>query len=438
MLKHTPMGIVAAASTLVVIACDDRKAPVAPTAESVVAEPDDEPRAHGIEDFFDAVAREWPRFAGHYRENDGTLVVLSTDQDPAHHAEAVLDDAADVVAGHVPAVANRTAIRHERVEFSYRQLQSFASSIRTTAWDDRIRSLDVDEAQNQVHVGVEDEGEIAGVRNSLTAAGIPDRALRVSTLRKPTTRQTLRDEFTPVKGGVLIDHSFGGAVAVCTLAMNAHSGSHVGFVTNSHCSERIGDGSDGASYWQTAASGRFVGSEFADPWFTYNSTDCQNGCRYSDANFVEYSGPYSVKGYIARTEHPLGSITIDGNNAAFLIDEDPVFLSVGDEVHKVGQKTGWTMGTVSATCQNHYDVVDDATGEVYSLLCQDHADLESDGGDSGAPVFAFVEGQDEYVRVAGILWGGPDGSTSTTYYSRWTNVDFEVGGELVGSLDIAY
>jgi hypothetical protein len=81
-----------------------------------------------------------------------------------------------------------------------------------------------------------------------------------------------------------------------------------------------------------------------------------------------------------------------------------IMLMIGDTVHKVGRTTGWTKGVVTRTCFDQASF-DQNVGQ-YMMLCQIEATLTSAGGDSGSPVFIRLPNQPDYLRMAGILWGG--------------------------------
>ena len=108
-------------------------------------------------------------------------------------------------------------------------------------------------------------------------------------------------------------------------------------------------------------------------------------------------------GYIARTlskNTAGGRITdemrkLDPHNPYFRVSGHRR-AAVGDEVHKVGNTTGWTSGTVTKTC---YSI----TFWFGTLSCLDAFTAASAGGDSGAPVFSLET--DGTVTLRGTLTG---------------------------------
>lgn len=103
----------------------------------------------------------------------------------------------------------------------------------------------------------------------------------------------------------------------------------------------------------------------------------------SDATFVELaSGVSQNLGKIAKTG--LGSINVSHAASYRIVDED-TSTTVGETVNKVGRTTGRTEATVTGTCVRYKGLGNRL------LLCQDTASGNSDGGDSGAPVFRITD-----------------------------------------------
>jgi hypothetical protein len=84
--------------------------------------------------------------------------------------------------------------------------------------------------------------------------------------------------------------------------------------------------------------------------------------------------------WIAKPLTPNGSTQFDPADSFEIVGE-LLYSLQGHLVHKVGIRTGWTYGSVTRTCTDYF------TGGDERLLCQDEANLNSDRGDSGSPVF---------------------------------------------------
>ena len=91
-----------------------------------------------------------------------------------------------------------------------------------------------------------------------------------------------------------------------------------------------------------------------------------------------------------------------------------------EEVHKVGRTTGWTSGMIwdavaagedeDSTCPgNALGIGDNSNGktgnERYYFECRVRASYQSEGGDSGSPVFVW-DGTGNEVLLVGVHWGG--------------------------------
>jgi hypothetical protein len=105
-----------------------------------------------------------------------------------------------------------------------------------------------------------------------------------------------------------------------------------------------------------------------------------------------------VLGRIARTEYSKPG-TNPAGNSIILHPTQPYFTIVGevlnpvqgDAVQKVGLTTGWTFGHVYQTC---VDINYQTPGNIKRRVwCYDRADLGSDGGDSGSPVFRIIDSE---------------------------------------------
>ena len=118
--------------------------------------------------------------------------------------------------------------------------------------------------------------------------------------------------------------------------------------------------------------------------------------------FVAYDAGVSYhKGYLAQ---PLyrgfglgqpGSIDINPTTPEFTAQYAPQSPVQGMYLDKVGRTSGWTTGTVSRTCVDY-------TFPSYTILCQDEVGAFADSGDSGSPVFQWVNQTN--VAFSGILW----------------------------------
>lgn len=288
--------------------------------------------------------------------------------------------------------------------------------------------LDADEAANVVAVGVSLERSIADVEKFAAAVGVPRDALVVRITDEVRPLANLRDQFRPTKGGIQITRSGG---AVCTegfVTTHNNRGGAKGFVTNSHCTSTAG-GLESTSFYQAGSAwfgADFVGTEVLDPYWVYGANiHCPSGyrCRTSDSAFVQFDDANKGSvGRIARTDDwcwvptTYCSLNIDNANPENYITGSRGTPLVGERTDKIGRTTGWTLGSVSATC-----VTVVQTGTDRAATCQYWVDAPSDSGDSGSPVFQWSEGG---VKLVGILWGG---GSSAFVFSSINSVWDELG-----------
>ncbi|MEE9134121.1 MAG: hypothetical protein V3U13_11225, partial [Gemmatimonadota bacterium] len=291
-----------------------------------------------------------------------------------------------------------------------------------------VVSLDIDETRNQVAIGIESPAATGEIKSDVAALQIPDAAVHVKVRARPVPRLTLQQKRRPVLAGFQIQNDRGGT---CTLGLNARVNGQRVFVTASHCSGDPFSNPDNRPIYQPTVSGaNEIGHEIMD-WPGFRCFWAFR-CRYSDAAIFEYNGSVSDDfEKIARTESwaegGRGSIVLSSSQPTFTIVEKVAdgTIHVGERVHKVGRTSGWTTGLITETCVSRIG------GAIF--LCQYVAELWSEGGDSGAPVFQhYWKGSAAHAH--GILWGGPPGDWTETWYSPLSGVETDLGVQV----DICY
>jgi hypothetical protein len=369
----------------------------------------------GLEARFAEVARQVPGFGGYFYAADGVLTAYVADPATGPAARAVLASVAD----------ERRPSLHERRDGRLRILQGRYSFPQLAEWRDRLVPLllmpgvvfvDADEAMNRVRIGLVEDGSRVRVRDAAFRLGVPPAALVISAERslRPLTR--LADAAGPlVPGGYRLSFARTASTDVqCSMGFNVADG---GYVTASHCT-RVQGRLEGTAHRQPAAPG-LLGTEVSDPpMFTGGGCPAGRRCRYSDAARFRYAPGQAAEPLVARTAG-VDSLAVDGT--MWVAGELP-YPVAGEVLDKVGAETGWTSGAVAATCV-HVNV----DGTDVTLLCQDVVDARAEGGDSGAPVFAWRGGE---VDVAGVLWGG---TGARFYFSAMANVEAELGALATGS-----
>jgi hypothetical protein len=359
------------------------------------------------------VARaEVPGFAGFYLQEDGTPVVRLVD--PAQRGAALRYLAQEFVRARRGRRADApTEPVFLDAAYDFAQLKGWAGQVEGLLTRSDVYLVDVDEVNNRVHVGVADNTAAGSVRSEAARMGIPAAALFVQTQPKPEMRATLRDRFTTSVGGTQIAFSN----YVCTLAFNARrvsTGANI-YVTNSHCTRRQ-NATDGIALYQPSrVTGNEIGVEIADRGL-YACVSGVASCRQADAAYYSNNGTRAVgQGGIARTALQTGAnagITILGEFD--IVARYTGTLPVGTVLEKTGRTSGSTYGLVTQSCVT-----------IGSLRCQDVSRAWSEGGDSGSPMYVNVGGNS--VALYGILWGGPSTDWTTTYSSRLSGIEQDLG-----------
>lgn len=383
------------------------------------------------------VAQAVPGFGGYFLDADGAPTVYLTDASRRADAEQAL--------GGFLADRGFTAsdLHVRQGAYAYTQLEEWYRAARPHAFGVAGVILgDVDEAANRIRFGVANASAAAALQSAITQLGIPADAVIVQQRAPITTMATLRDDVSPLQGGLQINFlNVGGVVGVsllCTLGFNAVIDGVSSFITNSHCSQVEGGEETPTDYYQPLQDSdgdrmvnpeKLIATEADDPhWFT--SPDCAQSpaiqCRWSDASRAAYTPAAAAEarlGRIARTLRPSTSLTdveltIDG---FFTIKREQARGVVGEVANKVGRTTGWTFGTTTETC---VDVL--ALGTTHTRLCQEIVAAVVDGGDSGSPVFRRNGGSN--VTLLGVLWGGStDDANPEFVYSPMFGIERELG-----------
>jgi len=396
----TAVRLVAAAALVAVAACSDGTRSTGPEPTPVL-------RTAQAPDL-GTLARTVPGFGGLFIDN-GVPTVYLTDVTKRGAAERALGAFAQS-RGFAPG-----DIRVLQGRYAYGDLDRWSQAVTFEAFEQRgVVFVDLDEASNRVLVGVERGASQANVHSLAARLGVPAEAIVVRETDPIVYATTLQDQVRPVVAGVQIH--FGNFL--CSIGFNATSGGQASFVTASHCTNRQG-GVEGTQYFQPLAStaNSFIGTEVADPKY-FRGAGCPKGrkCRFSDASRAAYAAgvPFALGGIAATSGPNNGSIDITGT-IAITAEGDAV---VGDVVNKIGRTTGWTQGTVSATCVNT-----GVSGTNIVQLCQTFVDAGVGGGDSGSDVFALAGGS---ATLLGDLWGGNSAGTMFVY-SPIANIESELG-----------
>jgi hypothetical protein len=402
------VGLVAG-MVLLASACSDTSQPTSPsdkpatTGPTISVQQPDDPVA---------LARQVPGFGGFFYDAQGAPTIYLKEVAGRATAERALQPFFSV-RGMSP-----SALRVRKADFDWASLERWQGQASTEALATRgAVFVDADEASNRVRIGVERGTSAAEVNAVIARLGIPSSAVIVQETEPVTQLLTLRDQIRPVPGGVQIN--FPGFL--CSLGFNATRSGQRSFITASHCTNTQG-GTEGTPYWQPLQSvaPTQIATEVDDPTYFRRRNGCPGGrrCRFSDASRAAYaSSTASTLGAIAQTTGANNnSLTISGS-FSITAEGNPV---VGQTANKVGRTTGWTRGSITATCVNV-----NVSGSNITQLCQTVVSAGVAGGDSGSPVFLQPNTGSNNVTLLGILWGGS--GSSTFIFSPISNIESELG-----------
>ena len=330
-----------------------------------------------LDDQFAAVAAEVPEFGGMYIEG-GTLKIVLTDPQPAvlERAERALARVFDRQLPRLPreAVAGR---------YGFERLKYWHDRARALLVRPEIVSLDADERDNRLAIGVEHIDARPAIETALAQLSIPLAAVRIFEQERPILRNhlllpMLSAQQRPLFGGVEI--SGGGPGGACSLGFLADRGGVPGFVTASHCAGTFVK--KGAPFFQPS-SGPHIGVETVKSPIFGGPGDpaCPTQCLWADATFVALDpGVTGSIGITARSEH-----LFPGFQMEYFLSAGPTAV-VGDHVAKIGRSTGYVTGDVTQTCVDVTPPPDTPSDGVVTLLCQMFSSLPAAAGDSGGPV----------------------------------------------------
>lgn len=396
----------------------------------------------GPEDDVLRIENALPGFGGMFQDSAGNLTLYT----PRGVAPGVIKAALAQVAPtlHLGAsvrahLAGAQGLRFIDADYPFSQIVAWQSAFASRVTPRTgILGLDADEGKDRLRVLIVSD-TAAGTAERITAdAGIPAGAvvLEVSGRFAPTS--SVRGTWRPAGGGIQISDNVSGEVP-CNIGFNVTAGDQTkGFITAAHC-DHYEYGVTGDVIHQPTVNNPVGFVRLNPPW---NSTDalCMGAsvCSDADVMYVQYNDPSLAVKRVAYTDfagtnNAGGSITVTGwwNNITW-----PATPLVGTLVDKIGRESGWTRGTLTATCV----AMDVGYGTITCLNVV--ADSRVGEGDSGAPVFMPPPpGQvTQPLQPVGILVGGNvnqlthydagtgvnycDGSNGTciSYYSPWAQI----------------
>ena len=436
-----PLWLVATVPVLALAGCTEPTAVVErPRAASTAAQPTQ--AAMNIDQAFLAISDRVPSFAGAYFDERGMLVVrLQSVADSASAWSALREALIARVRVDERRIAKPTADdqlipngrRVEQASVGFRQLYDLKEKLSASAFDNKaVVSLDLDERTGHVTVGLSDVSASARVRDNLRLTGSesPLVEIKFQQASTPARQQTVNWRHRPLSGGYSIGPT------ECTMTLGAMRGSEQLMLTASHCSASAFT-LDGGPTRQNFNQAQTFGAEVTDPqpygcgtWFNPKTCRRAEATAYNAAN-VDLFGSDSigwVPGRIARTytaanglSQANGSFQIDPAYPYWTVITEIAYPLQGENLHKVGISSGWTYGTVFATCKD-----EQWFGTNLRIVCNDEANIFGKPGDSGSPIFAPYGGYVGTVAFYGLLWGIQLGS-SVVVFSNFTQMKQDLG-----------
>jgi hypothetical protein len=308
-----------------------------------------------------------------------------------------------------------------KAQWDSRQLLDFKNKVFAMASAKGVIAVSIDRENNRLDVAYNqdiDAQSLQALTARLAGAGVPTAAMSMRAAELPKRRATvgtsLRAQPLPLAGGAQFNFSTSGGSFVCSLGVPARINGVQGFMTASHCSDRVYDLS--ARTRMTSPGGTFVGSETIDPSGRSCALPDTLGCRESDALFVS-GGPANAVDFGRIMYTNFGSLTVAG---VLNVQGTLNYPSVGQTIYKTGRTTGLTRATVARVCVD--TLVTDPDG-TYGALCSIEVATGSfiAGGDSGSSVWT-------YNGVGPIITGIVSyGSSNTGGFSPWGGVVREFG-----------
>ncbi len=329
-------------------------------------------------------------------------------------------------------------MRHRRVPYNYRTLDSLLGRLLPRiASGNGVNAVGIDEVAGRILIHVDDALGLSAVESSLLPLELPENSVAIQITGRITDVQGLQGQHSMLRGGVQINRQ--------PLLPEHFGACSIGFVgwftdslqpsqpdlnrrvltTASHCTtdqKKVRSDLFGQPYMPRVAA---VEIDEA-PVYKGPFAPCSQGmayCRFADVAVLRVVDSIGSGGGSAAVSQP----TVDPNNPPFLgvqayTGSSVIGAIVGEHVIKVGRTTGQTgPGPIDLSCMNTM------SGDIHNL-CQQHAVVTVDFGDSGAPV--FIAAGSPFVpnpRPAGVVIQG-------TTNSMW----FSPAGAVVGTLGWKY
>lgn len=366
------------------------------------------------------IALEVPGYGGHFEDEEGILNVYLIDDQERENIKTILRHRNETGVLSVNDENVFSKMRIQNADYNFLQLYNWKVALNREIMGMKgATMLDINEIKNNLSIGIEDLKYEKEILDKIRQIGIPETAINI--IEQSPAEYELRNNRNKLAGGLQIE--IGDSGNKCTLGPATRRNGIKGFLVNSHCSDNQFS-VDGTYYWQAKRDlwtnpPTVIALETVDPT-SFTGGDCPGGrqCAYADAAFAQWVG-YRTWSFGRIYETQPGTTNALGPN--YVIVQSINWPGVGNTVTKVGRTTGTTFGSVTQSC-----VSTNVFGTNITMLCQYVAGYESDGGDSGSPVFKTTPFVPPNVELVGIHWGTGSGSV----FSVRPLIDDHLGGTI--------
>lgn len=434
---------------------------------------------YGWDDALAELAHKYPAFGGYYYDED-TLVILTAtsylgkainDTDTSEKGRklgVIKSELLDLLNSPIAPVLldengnkkNINKVKFSKVKYSYADLQNWRLNLRSLLGSG-VTEIGINKQENKVDVGYSeivngisgqslDSNQKNATSSKISALGIPDDAINLSHIETSSTK-TLSDLFRPPVGGIMWSKKMFKADGTayfpdwCTIGLNVDYGGKRGFITASHCTDKLGnDPSPMYAYNGKNADGvgYNIGQEYYDPP-SGSLVNClwqgtlTQPCRLADVAFFQYSIT-ADRGKIAKTTEKRGDTTtvqVNGVDVSYSVTSVITRPEVGVVLDNVGRVGGWKQAVVLGSSTDQY-IGKDGLGyqllnsvKVRSNTGDTNTSIATCGGDSGGPW--YQKKQDGTLAFAGIQSGGgtienvphPDNCYPIAYFTPVDNMN---------------
>lgn len=416
--------------------------------------------SRGIESDLLRLSSLVPGFGGAYFDPDEQRVVAFATQESQHSAVvAALREFHSQMASAIGTDPDWATLLDAPIEmrngsYTFQTLVGWSRALLFPLLDvDGFVGIDADERLNRVRIVVEHAAAASSVEQILSAVEAPIEMIHLSEGKPLYDLLDLRDYIRPAGGGLQV--WIAGAAGACSFGWTV-SGTplspDLGWLTAGHCHPSGGGHTGATAYQPTTASGTYeAGYVHTNPaWNDPGCVDPDTGlpwgglCTDADVMLVSVdqlpAGTVSKR--VARTtfvglNSGIGSIVISDwwsdHWSAPIVDPIGSWdFYVGNAMNKVGQKTGWTRGTVAASCGS-YKIYNPSSGAFAVKLCLGEvSNIGIGGGDSGGPVFTGGVGSPVFPK--GIVTGGSSPTFPNDYCSSNCTMVFTRGDRIENRL----